>query len=47
MKKVVYIVVVEAPDEEKTAEVMTERLNHDEDLGFDYTIEWWPWQKQK
>ena len=35
-----YLVTVEAETAEQAEQVMTERINVDEDYGFDYTIDW-------
>ena len=35
-----FIVTVEGCTKEEAEQVIAERLNHDEDYGFDYTIEW-------
>lgn len=46
MSKFYYTVSVDIPDDHKNNpqnladQVMAERLDHDEDYGFDYTIEW-------
>lgn len=37
-----YMVTVEAPSPEQADQVMAERITHDEDLGFDYTLDWGP-----
>lgn len=39
MPKFVYTVVVEAATEELADRVMTERIEYDEDLGFEYTVQ--------
>ena len=35
-----YLVTVIAPDERKADQVMNERICHDEDYDFEYTISW-------
>lgn len=34
-----FTVLVKAPTLEQAKQVMAERINHDEDLGFPYTVE--------
>ena len=38
MSEFVYTVVVSADNKEQAEQVMRERLDHDEDNGFDYTL---------
>lgn len=38
MSEFVYTVVVSADNKEQAEQVMRERLDHDEDYGFDYTL---------
>lgn len=38
---VIYRVCITAPTKELAEQVVRERLGHDEDLGFDYTIDDW------
>lgn len=35
-----YLVTVEADTEDRAVQVMAERIGHDEDYGFFYTIDW-------
>lgn len=35
-----YVVRVDCEDKEQADHVMAERLGHDEDYGFDYTLDW-------
>ena len=36
----VYTVKVKAPDKEKADQIMAERIGHEEDYGFTYSIDW-------
>ena len=40
LKEFSFIVTVEAASVDEAVQVMSERINHDEEYGFDYTIEW-------
>jgi len=40
-RRFLYLVVVEAEHEHRASEALAERLNHDEDYGFPYTIVDW------
>ena len=42
MNKHVFLVTVTADTEEQAAQVMSERLYHDEDYGFDYSVDFEP-----
>jgi hypothetical protein len=35
-----FVVTITGCDREAAETVMTERIEHDEDYGFDYSIEW-------
>ena len=35
-----YVVAIDAPTREKADRVITERISHEEDYGFDYTLSW-------
>lgn len=45
MADYVYAVTVTADSPEEAAQVMAERLNHDEDYGFDYTVGFEPMEQ--
>ncbi len=40
MNKYSFAIVVCAENEEQAEQVVAERIDHDEEIGFDYTVEW-------
>jgi len=40
MPKFEFVVVIRCPTQEQAEQVMAERINHDEEYGFDYEIGW-------